>query len=88
MQFYYFFLVFLKFDKKHYKLKNHGSSHLFRLLTTFLVGEDYDENHLPRYLALYNCNPSDLLTDTGSYTERGKRISALLREKDVIIPIL
>ena len=61
--------VEIRINKKHYKLKNHGSSHLFRLLTTFLVGEDYDENHLPKYLALYNCNPSDLLTDTGSYTE-------------------
>ena len=37
------------------------------------------------YVAFGSCKA--IVTDTGSYTERGKRISALLREQDVIIPI-
>lgn len=61
--------VEIRINNKRHKLKNHGSGHLFRLLTTFLVGDGYNENHLPNYLALYNCSPSDLLSETGAYAE-------------------
>lgn len=58
--------VEIRINNKKYRIRNKGSDHLFRLLTTFLAGGDYDRINLPATLGLFNCSPTELFSLTES----------------------
>lgn len=47
-------------DHKKYKLKNHGTEHLFRLFANTLIGGNVSPTSLPFYIMLYNEESSSI----------------------------
>lgn len=56
--------VEIRTKTKNTRCRNSGTRNLFRLLTSFLAGDKVEtNNHLPAYIALYNRNSADVLSE-------------------------
>lgn len=67
--------VEIKTKTKRARCHNNGTKNLFRLLTSFLAGDDVDtNNHLPAYIALYNRPLSAVLTEPETNEHQDRKL--------------
>lgn len=72
--------VEIKTKTRSSRIHNNGTKHLFRLLTSFLAGDDVKTStQLPAYIAMYNKSIDDFESDTeGDYKTSNNTIYSLI----------